>query len=132
MKNSLSELEALKETFLSHTGTIWETREINNRFTRYFEEIWEDEELREGEYRNWDLVMKLREIATDSVLVILDLKILDTKGSIASSWKKVTEIDDLIFRLKVMDQQRQIEKERTSKREIEIWVESTPYTSLKQ
>ncbi|MBP6921149.1 hypothetical protein KBB89_01200 [Candidatus Gracilibacteria bacterium] len=132
MKNSLSELEALKETFLSHTGTIGETREINNRFTRYFEEIGEDEELREGEYRNGDLVMKLREIATDSVLVILDLKILDTKGSIASSGKKVTEIDDLIFRLKVMDQQRQIEKERTSKREIEIGVESTPYTSLKQ
>ncbi len=113
-KLSLSELDGLKEAFTSHPGTQAKWYEVKSRWCRFIHGVEKEEELWEREFINGDLVMMIREAVGDILTTILDLSIIDTRGGLISSWRDVTELDDLLFRLKIMDDQRRTESKRRS------------------
>lgn len=112
---SLSELEALKEVFISHPKTKWASHSVQNPWKKWRNEVGENE-LREGRYRNWDLVMKTQELVTDAIIVILDLEIVDTRASFSGP-RKIDNIEDLRYTLAVMHKESAQQKGKEAHQE---------------
>lgn len=113
---SPSELDALKEVFISHPKTKWVSHSIQNPRKKWRNEVGENEELREGQYHNWDLVMKTRELVLDAIIVILDLEIIDTRASFSGP-RKIDNIKDLRYTLAVMHGENPKQKRKESHQE---------------
>ncbi len=97
--------QELVDIFQKAQGTIWDTKKITSNVKRWWYGLDSDEDLIEGHYTNGDLTMRYRQALTEATSQILNLSITDSKSGLSTD-QEVTEKDDLIYRLSIMEIQR--------------------------